>query len=1702
MSPAKQALLAIKELQGQLDALNEPVAIVGMGCRYPGAEGAAAFWRLLAEGVDAVTEVPGERWDVEALYNPDASVPGRMTTRWGGFLRRLDEFDASFFGITPREAPHVDPRQRIILEAAWEALEAAGIPPDSLAGTRTGVFLATLTNDYDHLLFEDLCRAEAFSGSGTANSIVANRISYFLDLHGPSLALDTACSGSLVAIHLACESLRKGESTLALAGGVNLNLMPKSNVFFSKAGALSPNGRCRTFDAAADGMVRSDGAGIVVLKRLSHARRDGDPIVAVIRATAVNHDGRSNGIMAPNGEAQIAVLRAAYARAGISPAAVQYVEAHGTGTRLGDPIEVQALGAVLGADRKDGQRCRLGSVKTNIGHAEAAAGVAGVIKTALALRHRQLPPSLHFREPNPLIPFDTLPFEVQTELGPWPQPEGPLIAGVSAFGFGGTNAHVVLEEAPQDPRPPAVEPPYVLPISARSPQALAELAWSFGECLAGGADAGDVCYTAAARRSHLPCRVAVTGATAAELRQRLEERTVPAGAARRPRTAFVFSGQGSHWRGMGYRLYRREPVFRASMDECARMLDGLGGWRLLEEIAGDRLDDTRIAQPAIFAVQVALAALWRSWGIVPDVIAGHSLGEVAAAHVAGALSLEDAAAVVFHRSRLMKTVEGKGRTAVVGLPLEDARRLAIGDLAVAGSNGPATSVLAGSPAAIEELQRECAARGIFCRVIPGVEIAFHSPQMDPLLPELRRELAGIAPRTCAIPLVSTVTGTPIEGTELGPEYWARNLRNPFLFTQTVEGLLADGCGVMVEVSPHAVLGSSIAQTVRHAAAKAMVLASLRRDEDERGALLASLGTLYELGHGVDWRAVYLHGQCVPLPAYPWQRQRYWFDQLAGGEALQASGGHPLLGESCEPAISAEPMRVWECDLAPDRPRYLADHKVAGDVILPGAACLEMAMAAAREVWPDGPVAVRDAAFESPLRFEDGRSRRVQVALLLREGGAEFSLFSRGSESKWVRHATAKVGPAAAPAPLPGEVPAPNGIEIPAADHYAAMAAQGLDYGPGFRIIQRLWRSEGEALARIVLPAALRDRRYSIHPAALDAAIQTVAATVANSRTGYLPAGARSLRVFGQAESFWCRARLHGAPGAARLEADLELFDERGNAIAQVEGLVLARAAASRPLADALIEEQWVAQPLAGETAAAGRWFLCGAPESLANALTEGGHTVCCSLDASVSDVVHAGGIETALPITQAILRDAPYARLWLVTDGTPELAPVEGLALAIGQEHPELRATLVRLESGAGARELAQELLDGGVETRIAWRGAERLVARVRRAVLPRVEPAVLREDATYLIVGGLGVLGMATARLLVKLGARHLVLTGRSAREVEIPGAEVHVIAADIANEADVDRLFREIAAMAPLRGVIHAAGVLDDGLIGQQSAERFEKVMAPKVRGAAHLHQRTAGIELDFFVLFSSAASLLGSAGQSNYAAANAYLDALAHHRQATGLPALSINWGAWAGDGMAGDGVRERMAARGVSAIAQEDGLGLLAQLLRPLPGRAQIGVAPIDWPKFLEQFPMGPPPRFESFAARAAAPRERFRDRFDAAPLEQRSEVLRGFLHDTLAAVLGFRGNAAIAGHQRLFDLGMDSLLAVEFRNRLEAELAVRVPATLVFDYPSLDGLAEYFGSLLPCGNVPEPAASRLDALSDDELAQLLAAELTEGEMHAG
>ncbi len=1162
----------------------EPLAIVGMGCRFPGAAGAAAFFEMLCRGDDPISEVPPERWPVDEYFSSDLSAPAKMVSRWGGFIPRLDTFDAAFFRMSPREAAHLDPRQRLMLEAAWEAFEDAGIPALQLAGSDTGVFVATLASNYGSLLFDQhLPLVDAYSGTGNGNSVTANRLSYFFDLHGPSLALDTACSGSLVALHLACRSLRSGETTLALVGGVNVILKPDDSVFFSKTGALSPDGMCRVFDRRANGIVRSEGAGCLVVRRLSDAVSAGDRIYAVIHGTAVNQDGATNGLMAPNGQAQQQLLTQAYRAAGIDPAAVQYVEAHGTGTVLGDPIEVGALSAVLGAGRPAGRRCALGSVKSNIGHTEAAAGMAGVIKAALSIHHGIIPGNLHYDEPNPLVPFDRIPLFVQQHTAAWPQPEEPRVAGVSAFGFAGTNAHVVLGPPPPSVDAPAVDTdlPRVLAISARSDASLRSLAATYAGAWTSAVDYAAMCHASTTQRSYLEHRLAMVepdpARAAAQLRAFASGETDPGlhhGVTRLDRTppvGFLFSGQGSHWAGMGRRLFARERVFRAVIEECDELYRRATGRSLIAELATDagdsRLNDTAVGQPAIFAVQAGLSVLLRAWGIVPAFALGQSLGEAAAAFASGALSLADAFHVVRLRSHLMSRVAGLGRTAAVGLPADEvrtSRAVAAGGVTIAGTLSPALTLVSGATAPIDAWVEALASTGVFARLLP-VDVALHGPQMDALRDELVAGLDNLRPQPATVPFISSVTGSEVPGEELGPAYWYRNMREPYQFDAAFAHARATGCSHFVELSPHPLLVAT-ATTLMGGHAGGRCVGSLRRGVDESRAVLDAVAALYAAGVPVAWPSVCgSRGRIVPLPHYAWNRERYWFDQLESvgaarpGKPVDAPR-HPLLGVPVHVSVGAG-AHIWESRLGPDRPGLLAHHTVQGAVVLPASAFVELALAAARALAPSGPAPrVESLTLVSGLALPDARllqtvAERDGAHLRMRFLSAEPDSF------EWTVHATADC--VAATSAL-DHVQAPAAriagmVAWPVEEHYAAMAARGLRYSGPFRALTGIWRAEGTAVGRIERGDASTGARaaaWHCDPSLLDACLQLVAAASSDDDTDLrLPTGLAGIDCpAALPDRFWCYADARpldpGKPG--RFVAELTLVDDGGAVLARVD----------------------------------------------------------------------------------------------------------------------------------------------------------------------------------------------------------------------------------------------------------------------------------------------------------------------------------------------------------------------------------------------------------------------------------------------------------------------------------------------------------------------------------------------------------------------
>lgn len=1112
----------------------EPIAIVGIGCRFPGADGPESFWRLLTDGVDAISEVPPERWSLDEFYDSDPTVPGKMSTRWGGFLSGIDRFDAAFFGISPREAAHVDPQQRLLLEVAWEAMEDAGVPPETVAGQKVGVFVGMASCDYGHEQLADVSgMSDGYAITGSALSIGANRLSYVFDFRGPSLTVDTACSSSLVAVYEACQSIHRGESLMALAGGVNLVLTPAVTIGFSKLQAMAPDGRCRAFDAKAGGFVRGEGAGMVLVKPLAKAVADGDRIYAVIRGGAINQDGKTNGLTAPNGVSQEALLRDAMANAGVHSSEYHYVEAHGTGTMLGDPIELNALGGVLAAGRPRDARCAVGSVKTNIGHLEAAAGAAGLIKLALSISRRQVPPSLHFEQPNPYIRFDLLPLRVVTSPEPWPTSGATAVGGVSSFGFGGTNAHLVLEGAPPRPaltRDASEDEPAVLPLSARSQEALISLAQAYvaEQENARATRFVDLCATAAVRRSHHPFRLAVEASGPSEMVSRLQaflrddaSRAVVSGRrllGRRRRVAFVFPGQGSQWLGMGRTLIAREPVFADTIAQCSAAFSEHVDWSLHDELHAtpdtSRLTEVDVVQPAIFAVQIALAALWRSWGVTPDAVVGHSMGEVAAAHVAGALSLADAARIICRRSQLVRRTSGQGAMAVVELPLPEANAVLRGyedRLSVAVSNSPTSTVLSGEPAALDEVLATLEHDGVFVRRI-NVDYASHSPHMEPLRDELLAVLRGIVPRRAGIRLCSTVTGLVAMGPELDAPYWVRNLREPVLFAGAVAQLLRDGIDVFLEVSPHPILVPAVQQCADYEAKEATVLGSLRRDEHERRSLLSALASLYVIGSPVAWDRVYAQPyEPVPLPTYRWQRERFWFasgSESAGGRATRVKRRHPLIGTRIHSTVGV-PHDVWEHGIAPQALAFLKDHRQRNLIVAPVAAVIEMVLEAATEVLgSDRPFAIRNASLAGPLELSDEGEIRVQVTLVRQAAGhfgwqvsrvtsaadadGQPSVYAHAKGEILVRRPEAEAEPSIGRVELPSDIVMRCPTVLDLADHAREMGRLGFEYGPSLQMLERVWRGNHEALGKLkTVPSDLD--RYRVHPVLIDAAWQLLVA---------------------------------------------------------------------------------------------------------------------------------------------------------------------------------------------------------------------------------------------------------------------------------------------------------------------------------------------------------------------------------------------------------------------------------------------------------------------------------------------------------------------------------------------------------------------------------------------------------------------------------
>ncbi|NER89388.1 type I polyketide synthase [Moorena sp. SIO3A2] len=1901
LSALQRALIALKDARSKLEKYEtqskEPIAIIGMSCRFPGGvDSPESFWQLLNDGVDAISEVPSNRWNINNYYDPDPDATGKISTRDGGFLSQIDGFDAPFFCISPREVQSLDPQQRLLLEVSWEAIERANIVPDQLFNSLTGVFIGIGSSDYLNQLATSEV-PQAYWGTGNAPSAATGRLSYILGLTGPNLAVETACSSSLVSLHLACQSLRQQECNLALAGGVNLLLSPETSIIFSQAKMLSPDGRCKTFDASANGYVRGEGCGVIVLKRLSDAVANGDNVLAVIRGTAINQDGASGGLTVPNGPSQVAVIRKALSNGGVDPASVSYIEAHGTGTSLGDPIEVGAIGTVFGKTHSQEQPLIVGTAKTNIGHLEVAAGIAGLMKVVLQLQHQQIAPSLHFKQPNPYINWSQLPVQVSTQLTPWQTNGKSRIAGVSSFGFSGTNAHVVIEEAPkegnslsatveengnstvkEDTLERAV---YLLTLSAKTQAALDDLVNSYQNYLKNYPELriADICYTANTCRSHFNNRLAVVASNQQELVERLQQHQqgeevtgiysieLPNNSTA-PKIALLFTGQGSQYVNMGRQLYQQAPVFRKALEQCNEILLGTETFReksLLEilypanqeQSNSSLLDQTAYTQPCLFALEYALFKLWQSWGIQPDVVMGHSVGEYVAATVAGVFSLEEGLKLIAARGRLMQQLPAGGEMVSViaseSKVLEIFKAMSLEEkVAIAAINGPESTVISGEAEAVGAIATHLESLSIKTKQLQ-VSHAFHSRLMEPMLAEFEAVAKQVTYSQPQISLISNVTGQQVGSEITSAEYWVNHVRQPVRFSESMTTLHQEGYELFLEIGPKPILLGMGRQCLPEGVG--VWLPSLRPGVEAWQQMLQSLGQLYMKGIKVNWSGFDQDYAChkVAIPTYPFQRESYWIDtdKNQGQKAVNGSSSLivDLLNQSDIEGLNQE--LSFSTELTADEQKMLPkllgilvnrhqDYlEFKGNVVydyynsfaeisqeklskekqqennslqfltfgilpesIPGFSWLKMLTNSNQN--PTHKTALLEAQQElRRLCFSQVDFSSTKKVLDFGCGyGSDLITLAKNHPHLQLNGYTISSGQAKFAANQVNDYQLQEQIQIFNRDSSKDEFPDNYNLAFGFEV------------AHHIKDKSLLFSNISRH--LQEEGLLVMADFIANSDVDIDHEETSSYFITKQ---HWVEQL---SPNKLQLISAIDISHEVSNYLYDAEfeenlrelyeqnhddnvksafqsynqlGKLLSKGLASYVLLTAKKQEnlpqeqsyqlnremlaqlssysevavkQWVYE-LKWETKKhqqllspnkPGNWLIFADQQTQAlktvlakqnqNCLIVTPGSSYKQLDDqhyqlnptnaqefqqlikelfttqdTLEGVVHLWNINTSteeleaaqelgcasvLYLVQALVSNSQSSivPLWLVTQGTqnveenePKLAvqqaPVWGLSRVIALEHPELKCRRVDLDQTRNSLEaleaLGKELLNPDDEDQIAIRGgvrySARLARRTQKSISEQEQQIAFGTEGSYLLTGGLGALGLEVAQWMVKQGARHIVLNGRrtpsetaqeTIQQLEQTGAKISVILGDVSKEEDVASILKQIeASQAPLRGVIHAAGFLDDGVLQQMSWERFRKVMAPKLQGAWYLHQLTQKLPLDFFVCFSSIASLLGSPGQGNYAAANAFMDTLADYRRSMGLPGLSINWGAWAQGGMAsrlGSQHQSRLRTTGMNLITPEKGLQVLGELLsQPV---SQVGVFPINWSQFLGQLPVGHTISFlEAFASRKLQKEttkdENFLEQLALAIESERNQILIGYLQVKVGKLLGFDKSKLPNPELGFFDMGMDSLLTVELRNLLSSNLGCSISAAELFGTSNIQNLAEHLiKEILPEGQEEE------------------------------
>lgn len=1744
---------------------DEPVAVVGVACRFPaGVDSAAGLWDLVAGGADVIGSFPADRgWDLGGLFDPDPDAVGKTYTRAGGFVDDVAGFDAEFFGISPREAQSMDPQQRLLLEVCWEALEVARIVPATLVGSQTGVFVGTWAQLYG----ADSDSSEGYGLTGLSTSVASGRVAYVLGLQGPAITVDTACSSSLVATHMACQSLRNGESTLALAGGVTVMATPAVFTEFARQRGLAVDGRCKAFSANADGTGWGEGAAVLVLERLSDAQRNNHPVLAVIAGSAVNQDGATNGLTAPNGPAQQRVITQAVANAGITVDQVDVVEAHGTGTAVGDPIEATALIATYGAAHSAQQPLWLGSVKSNLGHTQAAAGMAGMIKMIGALNHGILPPTLHVDRPSPHIDWSAGTVRLLTEPMAWPVTDHPRTAAVSSFGISGTNAHVILKQAPV---PPAGGSELLTtteefgvrmwPVSARTSKALGAQADRLHRHLVDhpDLDLADVAYSLGATRTHHPYRAVMTASVgSAEPREDLLAALDALRAGKphpqltqhrlthdRGQIVFVLPGQGGQYPGMGKDLYTHHRVFADAVEDCDKALHPFTGWSvrdvLCQKPSAPGLDRVDVVQPVLFTIMVSLAKVLSHYGIVPDAVIGHSQGEIAAAYIAGVLSLPEAAKVVALRSQALSTLRGAGAMASVLLGAEQLhpRLQPWGDkLSIAAINGPSHTVISGDPAALEEFAAACDRNGIQFRPIT-VDYASHSGQIETVRERLLAGLADLTPAPGRIPLYSTVaqafSSDPLDTATMDADYWYRNLREPVRFHDAVAERLAAGEHTFVELSPHPVLAPAIIDTLAQTPERTQsaVITTFHRDRPDQDTLATALAQLHAHGHSPSWPALYPNARTTELPTYPFQHRRYWLDPTPA-EDVRIAGldrpEHPLLGAMVNLADGDQVVLTGRLSSATHD--WLRGHQVGDSVILPATGFIELALQAGEHT---GCPVIDELVLHTPLRLYDDTPTDVQIVVhpATHTVRRAFSIHSRtgGSSGAWTLHAS---GALTSDQPAAPPIVPPRTVERLDQDgFYAPLAQIGYHWDGLFRSLRGISTDPTRpdvVYAEAALPAGTDVIGYSIHPALLDAALQPAASLLeragrADSASLLLPFAFSGITLHATAAT-----QLHVQ--LTRTGDDTFEFratDPTGAPVITIDALTVqavpdqnSRPAIRIGLSNSLFELTWPTGPdLPDQPAAKARsWVVCSdAPDQLPAGLSNGPirndlTTVSTSpglviwllprnqQTPSDRETDPLGRVHTLTRYVLAQLQDwlarpdNAKTQLLIITshavsisahDTAPDLAhaAVWGLIHTAQKEHPD-RIVLLDSDDTDATKDALPAIIatppDG--EPQLALRNGIVHIPRLVRTPAPPDHADQLTPEGTVLITGGTGTLGALVAEHLVaRHGIKHLLLLSRrgptapdadqTRRRLTALGAEVTITACDTANAAQLAAVLDSIHPQHPLRAVIHAAGTLDNALVTAMTGDQLEAVLAAKADSAWHLHRLTAEHDLAAFVLFSSAAGIMGMPGQANYAAANTFLDALACLRHHTGYPATSVAWGYWqtltAMTAHAGVTDLSRMSRSGLAPITNDHGLALFDAALTSrqpyllaspvntstLSRRARENAVEPILSTLTTARPRAATASVSMLAADLAAQTP-----------QQRLDTVTAMVSAGTAAVLGHPDSTALDPDIPFRDLGFDSISTLELRNSLNRSTGLTLPATVIFNYPTPAELARHLVELL-------------------------------------